>query len=147
MKRIVVEVISVLILSLFLYAAISKIMDYSVFKEQLADSPILGRISGFLAWMLPAFELALVVLLAVPRWRLKGLYTSLVLLLVFIVYIIVMMATVDHLPCSCGGLLEQLSWKGHIIFNGIFSLLAAIAIRLQKQLIRHNRSDIISGFA
>lgn len=147
MKRTtIIEIISLLTLSLFLYAAISKVMDYTLFKEQLAESPVLKAVAVPLAVGLPIVEFALVVLLIVPRWRLKGLYSSLVLLSIFIVYIVVMMLTSDHLPCSCGGLLEQLSWKGHIYFNGGFILLNAIAIRLEKGLRRQKRRDLAAAF-
>ena len=148
MKRsTIVEIISVLMLSLFLYAAIAKIMDYSVFREQLAESPVLKPFSGFIAWSLPAVEILVGILLIVPRWRLKGLYLSLGLLLAFLVYIIVMMATSDHLPCSCGGLLEQLSWKGHIIFNSIFAVMAAVAISMEKGITRGRKRDLVSAFS
>jgi len=148
MKRTtIVEIISVLLLSLFLYAAIAKMMDYTLFREQLAVSPILHLFAGFIAWALPAVELAVVVLLMVPRWRLKGLYLSLGLLLAFIGYIVAMMAISDKLPCSCGGLLEQLSWKGHIVFNAIFSVLAIIAIHVEKLRSSVSRRELIKGFA
>ncbi len=148
MKRsTIVEIISVLMLSLFLYAAITKIMDYGLFRGQLVVSPILKPIGGFIAWSLPAVEILVVVLLIVPRWRLKGLWLSLGLLVAFIIYIMAMMAISDHLPCSCGGLLEQLSWKGHIIFNSIFALMAAVAISMEKGIKRGRKRDLISAFA
>jgi len=147
MKRTtIIEIIALLTLSLFLYAGISKIMDYTLFKEQLAESPVLKAFSGVIAVGLPIVEFALVILLIVPRWRLKGLYSSLILLFIFTIYIVVMMLTSDHLPCSCGGLLEQLSWKGHIVFNGSFILLNAIAIRLEKQLKKQQKDSITAAF-
>jgi len=147
MKRITtIETITLLTLSLFLYAGISKIMDYTLFREQLAVSPLLKAFAGAIAVGLPILELALVVLLIVPRWRLKGLYGSLILLSVFTVYIAVMMLTSDHLPCSCGGLLEQLSWKGHIFFNGGFILANAIAIRLEKTSRKQKKEDLTAAF-
>ncbi|HEY4147274.1 MAG TPA: MauE/DoxX family redox-associated membrane protein, partial [Chitinophagaceae bacterium] len=121
--------------------------DYSVFREQLADSPVLKPFSGFIAWALPAVEILVGILLIVPRWRLKGLWLSLGLLIAFLVYIIVMMTTSDHLPCSCGGLLEQLSWKGHIVFNSAFAVLAGIAIRLEKLNNRHVKKEMKAEFA
>jgi len=147
MKRTtIIEIITLLTLSLFLYAGIAKIMDYTLFREQLAESPVLKPFAGFIAMALPIVEFALVVLLLVPRWRLKGLYSSLILLSIFTVYIAVMMLTSDHLPCSCGGLLEELSWKGHIFFNGGFILLNAIAIRLEKHLKKQHKISITAAF-
>ena len=147
MKRtIIIDIITVLTLSLFLYAAIAKVMDYTLFREQLAISPLLHPFAGFIAVALPVVEFGLVILLMVPRWRLKGLWSSALLLSLFIIYIVVMMLTSDHLPCSCGGLLEQLSWKGHIVFNGLFILLNAIAIRLEKTYKSRQKKELTAVF-
>ncbi|HSC37855.1 MAG TPA: MauE/DoxX family redox-associated membrane protein, partial [Chitinophagaceae bacterium] len=71
MKRTtIVDIITILTLSLFLYATIAKIMDYTLFKEQLAESPVLKPVAVPLAIGLPIVEIVLVVLLAIPRWRL-----------------------------------------------------------------------------
>jgi len=147
MKRTtIVEIISLFLLSLFLYAAISKIMDYTLFKEQLSDSPIMKPIAGLVAWSLPTVEFIVVLLLLVPRWRLRGLYASLGLLIVFTIYIVSMLAFSDHLPCSCGGLLEQLSWKQHVIFNAACIALAYTAIRLEKRIAKEYRSKLEATF-
>ncbi|MCC9073533.1 hypothetical protein LNQ49_18305 [Flavobacterium sp. F-65] len=36
----------------------------------------------------------------------------------------------SYLPCSCGGILEKMSWLEHLIFNFIFVLLAGLALWL-----------------
>jgi hypothetical protein len=79
-------------------------------------------------------EFLLVLLLAVPRWRLKGLYASTALMIAFTLYIIALMSFNDTLPCSCGGILAQLSWGQHIIFNTVFIGLGIIGIKLEKNL-------------
>lgn len=134
MKKIaVIETIILLNVILFLYTGIAKFQDYSVFKEQLAESPVLAPVAKTIAILLPVVEFLVVLMLAVPRWRLKGLYTTLFLMSVFTVYIIVLIATSDNLPCSCGGIIEQLSWQQHIVFNVIFIGLDVLAIRLSLQ--------------
>lgn len=126
----IIEIITVLNIILFLYTGIAKIQDYTVFKEQLSESPVLAPISNIIAITLPLVEFAVVVLLVIPRWRLKGLYTAFGLMVLFTGYIIALITTSDHLPCSCGGIMEELSWQQHIIFNGLFIILNALAIRL-----------------
>jgi uncharacterized membrane protein YphA (DoxX/SURF4 family) len=128
----IIETIVILNIILFLYTGIAKIMDYSVFKEQLAESPILAPVSKAIAILLPLAEFALVIMLLIPRWRLKGLYATLGLMILFTAYITIMLLTSDQLPCSCGGIIEQLSWQQHLIFNGAFILLNVLAIRLLK---------------
>ena len=135
MKRaILVEIIATLFMILFMYTAISKIMDYGVFKEQLSESPILHSIAVPVAIGIPALEILLTAGLLLPRWRLRALYASTALMVGFTVYIIVLMNVAEHLPCSCGGVLAALSWRDHIIFNSIFVGLGVLGILLHRKL-------------
>jgi hypothetical protein len=129
----IIEIITVLNIILFLYTGIAKIMDYSVFKEQLADSPILSWAATPVAVLLPVVEFAIVLMLVIPRWRLKGLYASFIIMTLFTAYIIAMFIVAPEMPCSCGGIIELLSWQGHIIFNSVFILLNGWAIYLQRK--------------
>jgi len=129
-RTIIIEIITMLNIILFLYTGVAKIQDYSVFKEQLAESPVMAPVSKAIAILLPIVEFLVVLMLAIPRWRLKGFYTTLTLMVIFTGYIIVLITTSDQLPCSCGGVIEQLSWKQHLIFNGAFILLDILTIRL-----------------
>jgi uncharacterized membrane protein YphA (DoxX/SURF4 family) len=124
--------ISLLFILLFLYTAISKIMGYAVFKEEIALSPLLAPFSGAIAWGLPKIEIVTAILLAVPHWRLKGMYVSFFLMILFTAYILATLNFSESIPCSCGGLLEQMPWKIHIVFNGGFIILAWVGIRLEK---------------
>jgi uncharacterized membrane protein YphA (DoxX/SURF4 family) len=133
-KTTIVETITILFIILFLYTGISKVMDYSVFKEQIATSPILAPVSKLIAAGVPAVEFLVVFLLAIPRWRLKGLYASLILMILFTGYITALLSFSDQLPCSCGGVIELMSWSQHIIFNSLFIALAVVGVVLQKQL-------------
>ena len=135
MKRsIAVEIISLLFTLLFLYTGISKLSDYNVFKEQIALSPLPESLAPRIAWGLPRIELLLALLLFIPRWRLKALYASLSLMLLFTGYIIATAHNKEDILCNCGGILEQMSFTEHIIFNSIFLLLAVFGILLEKQL-------------
>lgn len=129
----IIEIVTVLNIILFLYTGIVKIMDYSVFKEQLAMSPILSWAATPVAVLLPVVEFIIVLMLVIPRWRLKGLYSSLILMTAFTAYITAMFLVAPEMPCSCGGIIELLSWQGHLVFNGVFVLLNAIAVYLQKK--------------
>jgi uncharacterized membrane protein YphA (DoxX/SURF4 family) len=131
-----IEIIVLLFMILFLYTGISKIMDYAVFKEQLAANPVLTPAAAIIARLLPVTEFLLVIMLIVPKWRLKGLYLSTGLMLAFTIYIIALMLFADHLPCSCGGVLAQLSWGEHIVFNSVFIVLGVLGIVLLKKLNR-----------
>ncbi len=137
-----VEIITVLYIILFLYTGISKLMDYDIFKEQIANSSLLQPIAKLVAAGLPIVEFLVVLLLIIPRWRLKGLYLSMVLMTVFTIYILAILSFSKELPCSCGGILQQLSWTQHLIFNAFFIILALLAILLNNKLKDQDTSRI-----
>src|SRR5258708_16765297 len=113
-------------------------MEYAVFKEQIAASPVLKPFARWLVWLLPLSEFSAAILLFVPRWRLKGLYAAETLMALFTGYIIAILTFSEHLPCSCGGVLQSLSWKNHLVFNSVLIILALTGILLERQ--SHKRS-------
>lgn len=144
----IIEIVTILFVILFLYTGISKIIDYGVFKEQIATSPILAPIAPYIAGALPWVEFLAVILLTIPRWRLVGLKVSVILMTLFTIYIIAMMTFSKDLPCSCGGVIELLSWRAHIIFNSAFITLGLLGIIMQrriKQVMRQTLRGIIQG--
>lgn len=74
----------------------SRLMEYRVFKEQIGASLVLAPIAPLVARGLTIMEFLLVVMLIVPRWRLKGLYAATVLMIAFTIYIIALMTFNDH---------------------------------------------------
>ncbi len=133
-KAIVVEIICTLFVILFIYTGLNKLLDYGTFKFQMGRSPYLQDLSGLIAATLPAGELLTALALILPRTRLAGLYASFFLMSLFTGYIAIMLNFSYYLPCSCGGILQALSWQQHLVFNSIFTLLAAIGAVLQNQL-------------
>jgi uncharacterized membrane protein YphA (DoxX/SURF4 family) len=134
MKRsTIVEIISALFILLFVYTGIKKIQAFDDLKFVLKDYPLIGGLGNTIAWALPTIELLVALLLFIPRFRKIGIYSSLVLMTGFTLYSISLITFAPHLPCTCGGMLQQLSWTQHLIFNIAFILLAIIAIRLQHK--------------
>lgn len=120
-----------LLILLFLYTALSKLLDFQAFHGQLLLQPFPRWSVVFLQWGLPAIELLACWLLLRRRTRLSGLYLSAALMAVFTGYIaLVLSGAFGSIPCSCGGVLEQLSWEAHLLFNCFFVAIAIIAIRL-----------------
>jgi hypothetical protein len=125
--------ISILLIFLFAYTGSSKLLDSKGFAAVLSKIPLIGRGAGIVAILLPLAELLIVLLLFFERTRLIGLYASLMLLLVFTVYLVYMVLAVPKLPCSCGGVISSMSWKQHVVFNVVFIVLTVIGIRSTKQ--------------
>ncbi|PWU01143.1 MAG: hypothetical protein C5B52_07755 [Bacteroidetes bacterium] len=123
---------SVVLIFIFTYTAFSKLLNHHLFLAQLQHFPWLGNVSGIISWVIPAAELAVVMLLLFPATRFSGLCASLLILLVFTSYLIVMISTQENLPCSCGGIIELLNWKQHILLNIFLMMLSAMAISIEK---------------
>ena len=94
-----------------------------------------------MAWAVPLTELAVAGLLFFVSTRGLGLKASFVLMILFTLYIGYMLVFTPHLPCSCGGVIKQLSWKEHLVFNIALTGLAALGIVLVK---KRNRLTRIS---
>jgi len=46
-----------------------------------------------------------------------------------------------ELPCSCGGVLQEMSWQQHLVFNIVFTLLALLAAILERKRRRGKLND------
>lgn len=122
-RKIAVDIVVFLYILLLVYAALTKLLDYEEFSVQLSQSPILTNFSGHLAWGVPTIELVIAASLMFSKTRLAGLYASFSLMTAFTMYIIMASRFSDYVPCSCGGVIQNLSWSQHLVFNGSFLIL------------------------
>ena len=127
-KSTVVEIISSLLVLLFMYAAVSKLLDYQTFKVQLSKSPFITQFASITAWALPIGEILVGLALTFKRTRLIGLYVSLFLMTMFTAYIYAMLHYSYYIPCSCGGILSEMTWTQHLWFNIGFVVLSITGI-------------------
>ena len=124
-KRAFFQTILSLLVLLMVYAAASKGLAFTKFATQLSKSPLFGSWYKLAAVLILVAELIAASLLLFPRTQRIGLWACALLLTVFTLYIMGMLLLSPKLPCSCGGIIERLGWKGHIVFN-----LSALAISL-----------------
>jgi len=129
-KEFGVQIISILFIILFTYAAISKLLDHESFTLLLAQSPFLDVYANLLSWLIPVIELMIAVLFFFPKLSLEALWSSLFLMVIFTAYIIIVLSYSESIPCSCGGIITSLSWNQHLYFNIGFIVLAACGILL-----------------
>ncbi|UUW07291.1 hypothetical protein NLG42_14380 [Flavobacterium plurextorum] len=127
-KKYTIEVICILYILLFVYAAVSKLLDFENFQVQLGQSPLISSFAAYLAFLVPVAEIVIAVLLAVPKFRKVGLYAGFGLMVIFSIYIYLILNYSSYIPCSCGGILEKMNWDQHFYFNIFFSVLAFIAL-------------------
>jgi hypothetical protein len=131
-RNLIVQIICYLYILLFVYAAVSKILDFETFRIQLAQSPLLSAYAGLIAPSVIIAELFLTLLLCFKATRLIGLYFSFFLMIAFTVYIYLILNYSDFIPCSCGGIIEKLGWAEHMIFNLTYAVLALVAVVLSE---------------
>lgn len=131
-KNTLVEAICALLVILFIYTGLSKLIDYEKFKFEMGRSPFIQNMSEYIAIMLPPGELLIATSLIVKRTRLIGLYSSFFLMSLFTGYVWIMLHESYYLPCSCGGILSIMSWNDHLLFNIFFTALAMTALMLQS---------------
>jgi Methylamine utilisation protein MauE len=144
-KAVLVDIITYFFIVLFLYTGVAKLMEVHFFKEQLVSSPFLGSVAGLITWVLPIGELLLAIALFITPLRLKALYATLALMSLFTVYVIVIFFMDNHLSCSCGGIIEELSPKEHMLFNSACVILAMIAIAIERSREPSTRFKWITG--
>jgi uncharacterized membrane protein YphA (DoxX/SURF4 family) len=111
-----------------MYAGASKLLDYERFRIELGKSPLLAGIAEWVGWALPAGEILLSTLLVIPRFQTLALFMAFSLMVMFTAYLITILNFSFYVPCTCGGILQGMSWKTHIQFNLVILLLTMTAI-------------------
>src|SRR5690606_17203533 len=132
-RRVALEVIIFFCVLLFVYAALSKLIATGKFEAQIEPSPLIGGLAPIVVWAVPIWELLVAACLMVPRWRTAGFYAFWITMLLFTLYIVYIIFFSPTIPCSCGGILEEMRWGDHLIFNILYVGLATWGIALQRR--------------
>lgn len=130
-KKLIIEIVVLLLVILFLYTGVSKFVDFKGFTYDLNNQPFPNSFTPILKWVLPLSEIVIAGALLFEKTRLIGLYASLVLMSLFTIYTaLVLLHVFEYVPCSCGGVIKYLSWPQHLIFNIFFVVITYAAISL-----------------
>ncbi len=143
-QPIFIRTVSCFFILLFIYAAVSKALDFENFQVQIGQSPLLSAYAGFISYAVIIGELLIVLLLICPKTFLFGLYSATALMTSFTVYIYLILNYSDFVPCSCGGILEKMGWTEHLIFNIAAVALGIVAIYLNCKNKYPRRTVILS---
>ena len=127
------EVISSLFILLFAYTACSKLMELDRFYLVLSESPLISNYADVLYWIVPLTELVAAFMLLFPKSRKMGLLLSLVLMVLFTVYVAGMLGFSPTLPCSCGGVISGLGWTEHLYLNIGLTAIAFAGYRMERR--------------
>lgn len=132
-KQIVIEIITFSFFFLFVYTSLSKLYQYDFYYNDLLRSPLLSPVAYPISILIPGAELIVAVLLLVDRTRKYGFIGSLILMTLFTLYVSYVLTLTTERPCTCGGIIRQLSWRNHLIFNLIFLALSLAGFILEKK--------------
>jgi uncharacterized membrane protein YphA (DoxX/SURF4 family) len=127
-RQLLSDIISALFVLLFVYAAISKLVDFQKFRAQIGQSPLLTPFIGIVTWLIPTLEVSIATMLTIRKFQLAALYLSFTLMVIFTFYIVIILNFSEYIPCSCGGILQNMNWHQHLVFNIYFVLLAFIGV-------------------
>ncbi len=131
-KQSIVSCVSFALIVLWTYAAVSKLSDINLFNRQMLSQPFNENFSHILVYLIPFIEVFTAFLLSFRQSRIWGLWFSTGCMMVFTVYAaMVVFGFFAITPCSCGGLLNKMSWTEHFYFN-LFWLVASIAALLMQ---------------
>jgi putative oxidoreductase len=140
MKGRIINIINGAFILLFVYTAFSKLYELRQFRFVLNMSPLLKNYSGQLSVGVPVMELCIALVRFIPATARLGMIAGICLLVIFTAYIIYMILIDPHLPCSCGGVIQQLSWTQHIVFNLFFITAGIISIYMQRENLKKPRN-------
>jgi hypothetical protein len=126
---------------LYMYTGWAKFMNMPAFIRGNSKIPYLGQYAKLIGYGIPTLEIVLAILLLVPVYRIMrfALWTSTLLMALFTIYLSLMVHYVEKKLCHCGGVIESMGWKTHIVFNiiwliaGIFALVSIQIIHSKIQ--------------
>jgi hypothetical protein len=143
-KDYIVEILIAFILLLFAYSSVAKFLDHNRFVIQMsrAPLPLIKSIAPLLGWLIPIIEMLVSLGLIINKTRVTALGAAILLLLAFEFYIAGMLLSGLHLPCTCGGIIENLNWKQHLLFNGAVMIIGIMAYRYLIKKKRNAKASI-----
>lgn len=132
-KTFYINLITAALATLFCYAAISKLLNYEQSQREMLNQVFPSAWALVLTWLVPSVELVIAMLLLIKGTQHLALWAATLLLLAFSIYIaVVMTGAFGRVPCSCGGILKNMSYGAHLIFNLCFVIAGCFGLVLVK---------------
>lgn len=133
-------VIRVIFVVLYTYTAMEKWLNFPVYRIKMRRQHLPDSLKDLFVWGVPIIEMLVVLALilpffiSTPRLARIGLVANLVLMSSFTLYAgVAASGMLGYVPCSCGGVLDSMSWNFHFMFNLVLTALAAIGVRLHRK--------------
>jgi hypothetical protein len=129
-KELLYELITGLLVLLFLYTGLSKLLDFKNFEVSMLFQHLPAWLTIPMTYVLPISEIVVAALMIPDKSRLKGIYGFLIMMTAFTLYVgAALLHLFPRAPCPCGGMLKSLGWGPHFLLNLLFVGLAWLALR------------------
>lgn len=132
-KEIFIDIAAYAFVILFVYTSVNKLISYDFYLRDLKRSPLLGDYALPISVWIPLVELITAIFLLFTKTRGWGFLGALILMVIFTGYVAYVIFLTSDRPCTCGGIIRELTWPQHLIFNITFLLLAISVLILQKK--------------
>ncbi|SHN22212.1 MauE/DoxX family redox-associated membrane protein [Chitinophaga sp. CF418] len=128
---------------LFVYVALNKLISFNYYLYDLRRSPVLQTVALPVAVVVPVMEILVACLLIPDKTRSYGLAGAVLLMAMFTVYVLYVIVFTKEHPCTCGGIIRELTWPQHLVFNVAFLTLALFAfIMKNNKLISYSAATV-----
>ncbi|RVT98482.1 hypothetical protein EOD41_16980 [Mucilaginibacter limnophilus] len=122
------------LLLVFLYTAMSKLLNFEEFRGQMQKQPFSPTVRELVVWTIPPVEILTAALLAYEKTRRTGFSLATGLLVGFTAYIgLILTGRFGRIPCTCGGVISAMSWPVHFAFNMFLLLVSSTGIYITNR--------------
>lgn len=133
-RKPIVQVISGLLILLFLYTGANKFFSFEHFTNQMRNQVFPRSWIPVIIWTLPTLEIAISIGLMFDKTKKISFGASIVLMSLFTIYTaLVLFGAFNRVPCSCGGVIEHLTWTQHLFFNLFYLVISILGYSVLKK--------------
>lgn len=123
--------------AMIVFALYQQLKDFHAFMVSINEQPLPKSLLYYVVSGVLVMETMILILLIIPKMRIKGLQWTIGFLTCISLYImLIQMNAFGAVPCSCAGLLESGSWWPQFWFNLIFLAAALTALQLHRSIQR-----------
>lgn len=129
------KIYTALLVMIFVYAGLVKVLNFPKFVFNINNQPLPNGHTPILIARILVSELMILVLLLFQRTRLKRFYLSVIVSLLFTLYILqIQLKVFSYIPYPCGGIIESFTWRQLFFFNLLFLTIAFIGIAVERKI-------------
>lgn len=127
LKFVIKDVFQWILFLFWVLIASSKLVNFQDFRLEMLNQVFPREWVWFLLVFIPLTSLVAAWLVFRDQTLKAGFILSTILMVLYTGYVgLVLMRFFDRVPCSCGGVIKDLSWEEHFYFNLIFTAVAVI---------------------